>query len=282
MVSLSRPDRSGRAGRAYRRLWWCLAISVAGTGSVVSLLSVSGWILGFAVAISLAVTALVAKAIENALEAKLPFSRATLMTVIVAPAAIAFTGWIALIEVWAMPLPVLIGLSHPLVARYLVQVGRRLSAQTAMKNRQPDIPPPVTAIPPRQLQRRTVTPVAARCTRPGISLPSTGLRDLSDQELCHAWRRSFLILQDLMHCRDLPGQSHVVGVRQGYLDEMERRNPGGFSRWLAAGARPASDPSRYLSTTEPMTRSLRPQASTPPVSLSADGHDPESSAPNLS
>jgi hypothetical protein len=281
MVSLSRPDRSGRAGRVYRRLWWCLAISVAGTGSVVSLLSVSGLVLVFVVAMSLAVTAFVAKAIEDALDAKLPFSRATLLTVIVAPAAIALPGWIALIGVWAVPLTVLMGLSHPLVARYLVQVGRRLSARTATGVQQPDIPPPVTPIPSTQLQRRTVTPVAASCHRPGISLPSTRLGDLSEQELCHAWRRSFLILQDLIHCRDLPGQSHVAGVRQGYLDEMERRNPGGFSHWLAAGARPASDPSRYLSSTEPMTRSLRPQVSSERVSPSADGHDPESSAPNL-
>lgn len=259
MVSQSTPDRSGRAGRAYRCVWWCLAITVAGPGSVISLLSVPGWILVFVVAISLAVTAFVTEAVEDALEVKLPCSRVTLMTVIVTPAAIAIPGWIALIGVWAMPLSVLVGLSHPEVARYLVQIGRRLSGQTSTGVQQPDIPPPVpTPIPSRQLQRRTVTPVAASRHRSGISLPSTGLGDLSEQELCHAWRRSFLVLQDLMYRRDLPGQSHVAGVRQGYLDEMERRNPGGFSRWLAAGARPASDPSRYLSTTDPMTRSPRP------------------------
>ena len=105
MVSQSTPDRSGRAGRAYRRVWWCLAITVAGAGSVISLLSVPGWILVFVVAISIAVTAFVAKAVEDALEVKLPFSRVTLMTVIVTPAAIAIPGWIALIGVWAMPCP---------------------------------------------------------------------------------------------------------------------------------------------------------------------------------
>ena len=225
MVSQITPDRSGRAGRAYRRVWWCLAITVAGAGSVISLLSVPGWILVFVVAISLAVTAFVAKAIEGAFEVKLPFPRVTLMTAIVTPAAIAIPGWIALIGVWAMPLSVLVGLSHPEVACYLVQIGRRL--QTSTGGQQPDIPPPVpTAIPSRQLQRRTVLPVAASFHRSGISLPSTGLGDLSEQELCHAWRRSFLVLQDLMYRRDLPGQSHVAGVRQGYLDEMERRNPG--------------------------------------------------------
>ena len=42
MVSQITPDRSGRAGRGYRRVWWCLAITVAGAGSVISLLSIPG------------------------------------------------------------------------------------------------------------------------------------------------------------------------------------------------------------------------------------------------
>lgn len=65
----------------------------------------------------------------------------------------------------------------------------------------------------------------------------------TDAELCQAWRTSFLALE---RSHDLDRRTELVRARQSYLDEIERRHPVGFARWLYAGARPASDPSRYL------------------------------------
>jgi hypothetical protein len=39
--------------------------------------------------------------------------------------------------------------------------------------------------------------------------------------------------------------------RRAYLDEMARRDPEGFHRWLDSGARAAGDPSRYLTWSLP-------------------------------
>lgn len=70
-------------------------------------------------------------------------------------------------------------------------------------------------------------------------------QELSTQELCLAWRRSYIALLDLPagYARD-----EVVRVRKDLLDELERRDPAGFARWLETGARAGSDPGRYLAT----------------------------------
>jgi hypothetical protein len=38
----------------------------------------------------------------------------------------------------------------------------------------------------------------------------------------------------------------IVARRETVLDELERRDPAGFARWLAAGPQSATDPARYL------------------------------------
>jgi hypothetical protein len=65
---------------------------------------------------------------------------------------------------------------------------------------------------------------------------------LTDEELCRGWRHSFLLLATA----DGATRRRVVQLRRRYLDELERRNPAGFARWLDSGARAAGDPSRYL------------------------------------
>lgn len=70
-------------------------------------------------------------------------------------------------------------------------------------------------------------------------------RSLTDAQLCLAWRASFTALQ---RSTGLAHRGRLVAARQGYLDELERRDPSGFRRWLAAGARPGSDPTKYLTT----------------------------------
>jgi hypothetical protein len=69
------------------------------------------------------------------------------------------------------------------------------------------------------------------------------LATLSTPELCLAWRRSYIALGDLPAG---PARGELVTLRQSLLDELERRDPAGFHRWLDAGARAGGDPSRYL------------------------------------
>ena len=66
--------------------------------------------------------------------------------------------------------------------------------------------------------------------------------DWSVDDLCWAWRRSFTRLQRA----DAVGVVRLTRERQLYLDELERRYPREFRAWLSAGARAASDPSRFV------------------------------------
>jgi hypothetical protein len=82
--------------------------------------------------------------------------------------------------------------------------------------------------------------VMAAAEQPPPPTPET----LSTPELCLAWRRSYLALLDVTSS---PARCKIVRLRQCLLDELERRDPDGFTRWLDTGARAGSDPGRYLS-----------------------------------
>ncbi len=71
----------------------------------------------------------------------------------------------------------------------------------------------------------------------------TSVQQLSDDELCHEWRKSFLILKGAHFQGEF---ARVVAVRRLLLDEMERRNPSALNAWLSSGARAAGGPERYL------------------------------------
>lgn len=70
---------------------------------------------------------------------------------------------------------------------------------------------------------------------------------MDDATLCFAWRTSYVALQKPW---SLALRLRIVQRRQEFLDEFERRNSGGFSAWLASGARAAGDPSRYIAHSE--------------------------------
>lgn len=67
--------------------------------------------------------------------------------------------------------------------------------------------------------------------------------DMSIAELCLAWRRSYPALTS--HVGGSDGWASVVELRRSVLDELERRDPSGFARWIAT-ARAASDPGRFI------------------------------------
>jgi hypothetical protein len=80
---------------------------------------------------------------------------------------------------------------------------------------------------------------------PGLVSDALAIARLSDDELCAAWRRSFLALQEAGSCARV---SQVVAVRQAYLDEMESRSADGLLAWLRSGARASGGPERFLRT----------------------------------
>jgi hypothetical protein len=65
----------------------------------------------------------------------------------------------------------------------------------------------------------------------------------TDEELCWAWRCSFSRVQRAGDAAEL---ARAAQERRSYLDEIERRDPHGFTTWMRDGARAGSDPRRYL------------------------------------
>ncbi|GAB2917759.1 hypothetical protein GCM10027047_14340 [Rhodococcus aerolatus] len=72
--------------------------------------------------------------------------------------------------------------------------------------------------------------------------PLTAAADLTDPELCWAWRSTFTALQRTPH-QELRA---LVDTRAAILDELEHRHPTGFARWLHSNPRAAGDPTRYV------------------------------------
>ncbi|TCO26244.1 hypothetical protein EV652_107135 [Kribbella steppae] len=81
-------------------------------------------------------------------------------------------------------------------------------------------------------------PVAPKAPEP------VDVTDLSDDDLCLAWRRSFTELQS---CTTDEQRLAVITARNAYLDELERRAPVAFAQWLDSGPRAAGNPSRFFS-----------------------------------
>jgi hypothetical protein len=81
---------------------------------------------------------------------------------------------------------------------------------------------------------------------PSVVVTHDLVRQMSDAELCHAWRRSFVALQRARgpHLRAL-----VVQTRQLLLDEVGARHPAGLRAWLGSGARAAGGPDRFIGPT---------------------------------
>ncbi len=66
---------------------------------------------------------------------------------------------------------------------------------------------------------------------------------LSTEALGREWQRTAAALSAAL---ETTTRQHVVRRRQDTLDELERRDPEGFARWLTAGARTDSDPAEHI------------------------------------
>jgi hypothetical protein len=93
------------------------------------------------------------------------------------------------------------------------------------------------AIPPPSPTRSSgaVRPVPAPTLLPVAALSTAAL----GQE----WLRTTRALAGRLTAGE---RQSIVRRREETLDELERRDPSGFARWLAAGAVPGSDPAGYV------------------------------------
>lgn len=89
------------------------------------------------------------------------------------------------------------------------------------------------------------------------------LKNLDDDAVCLAWRRSFVLLQQAQRA---PARLVLVQHRQRILDEIERRDPTGLLRWLESNPRAAGNPLPFLSDTSMRSRAVSDSA--------AHGHTP--------
>jgi len=95
---------------------------------------------------------------------------------------------------------------------------------------------------PSAAQLDAVVRAFAYASPESVLFRSPELCDLTDEQLCRGWRDSCGNPQR----RPSAGQLiAIVGERQMYLDELERRNMDGFAAWLASGPQ-AEDPFPYL------------------------------------
>jgi hypothetical protein len=92
---------------------------------------------------------------------------------------------------------------------------------------------------------RPVVPKTSAVVKPLDVFPGAPVAGMATEELCTAWRRSYL---HLLLATDERTHRLVVQRRQDFLDEIERRDRRGFLRWLDSGARAGSDPGPYLTT----------------------------------
>jgi len=108
--------------------------------------------------------------------------------------------------------------------------GRPFATPTASPVRLLPDPPPDDAETPR-------------FDRAGTAPPLPPVEGLSTRELGQEWTRTTKALAGRL---DPWARASLVQRRQETLDELERRDPDGFMRWLAFGPAADSDPADYV------------------------------------
>jgi hypothetical protein len=161
-------------------------------------------------------------------------SRARVVATVVA-AALAGLAVLVLGGVGTLAPLVLLGVTAAVVHHEMRFARTTPSARTG-PGALPGSPPPPTPLPG----------TLAVALPGGVDVLS--LARWSEQELCQAWQRTYVQLQ---RHTDAAWTEHLAQTRCTYLDELQRRDPNGFAAWIASGARAASDPMRYLTTSPP-------------------------------
>lgn len=87
-----------------------------------------------------------------------------------------------------------------------------------------------------------VGPTTSRAVATGASLPAS-LTTLSNAQLAHRWESSYV---ELVSARDATTLERLCVERRHQLDEIERRNPVGFGRWIRSGNWVRGDSAPFL------------------------------------
>jgi hypothetical protein len=93
-----------------------------------------------------------------------------------------------------------------------------------------------------------VSPPAAECVPEDPLPPCAAVPGLPTDRLCLAWRVSYVRLQG---CRWPGEREHLAELRRCLAEELERRDPGAFRRWLPT-ARAGGDPGRFFLRDRPL------------------------------
>ncbi len=86
-------------------------------------------------------------------------------------------------------------------------------------------------------------PPAARPAVPEPEDDAAPLRGLSNLQLSRAWQTSY---SQLAAAHDAASLNRVCAVRRQQLDEIERRDPTGFHRWISSGYWVRGDSAPFL------------------------------------
>jgi hypothetical protein len=152
---------------------------------------------------------------------------------------VAICGYAAAVGLATVPLLLLIAATSPPVVSWLY-ASRTEAAPAGSKSPRA----PRANRPKRTKQTKSRKPKEQR-PEPVPAQPTAviDLTELSDEDLCLAWRRSYTELQS---CTTEPQRLEVVDRRRAYLDELERRKPDAFAEWLESGPRAAGDPAKFF------------------------------------
>jgi len=116
--------------------------------------------------------------------------------------------------------------------------------------RTPVTPEDLAATNPTETILTETNPTATRLPRsmePELLAAAVVFRGMSTPQLCETLRCTYLPAS-IARADESAGQTEWTRVRtrEHLLNEIERRDPLGFQRWLATAPRPGSDPRRYL------------------------------------
>jgi len=114
--------------------------------------------------------------------------------------------------------------------------GRPRSARGAAKNPQRPVTGEVVRLPVAQHPARLEEAAGAAHLLPPVST-------LTTRALGEEWVRT---TAELAGWLSPAARASLVSRRQEALDELERRDPDGFERWLAAGPAGGSDPAEFV------------------------------------
>lgn len=213
MTTSMTSSQTGSSMRIYRLGWTVVALLVGSLGAYVTSAQQSG--LALVVGVGIGLIAAVGIGIRYPGWSWTAVPVEITRTVIAAAASWATLGLLVLIGPFGALVALVLTLSAPGVLTWIGHTVRHTLGRLD----------------------RTPTPAVA-------SHHDIGRLSLAD--LCQRWCSSSAELHRLQLTHQFAALAVLVSTRESYLDELERRDPAGFGRWLASDTGSAGDPGGYL------------------------------------